>query len=359
MKTLDFYAAIDLFQEVVGLEDPFADKIVVILGDFRQLLPPVSKASSGKTRRFVKDDFLTAMFETLELPLEAAKNGASDDEDFVRYLKTIGGYLHDSNERKLPPDCLCDDETQLVDFVYAPFETKKELEQSAQNVLLTISPTTEAAYNERYLKRCEAFGSKTQTFELANRREFTGELSDGWSEKSSHHAPLRLAEGAIIRLIDNVDINAGLYTGKRLLLDEIRDDETLVCRRINGAAASPIDVLDLVPVEIKRKTLFYQIRDAATKCYECFDQFPVELAFALRIFKARGQRFGRVGVYLNEATDEELDFSGGLYTALSAVRAFDRLKVLKSSGVAAIKRKRLSSSIENGATTNGASPTKA
>lgn len=83
---------------------PFAGKLLILGGDFRQLLPVIKNATKEKILdEYIKNSELWTRFKILKL----SKNMRSENEDFQKFLLNIG----DGNIRsmKIPDEWLTND----------------------------------------------------------------------------------------------------------------------------------------------------------------------------------------------------------------------------------------------------------
>lgn len=116
---------------------------------------------------------------------------------------------------------------------------------------------------------------------------------------------LLLKVGAPIILIRNLKKEDGLMNGTRLIVRQVQS-RVIEAEIVTGSHAGKVALIprinmtssdDTVPFALKRR------------------QFPIKLAFAMRINKSQGQTFDRVGLYLAHSC-----FSHGqLYVAMSRV----------------------------------------
>ncbi|KHJ99033.1 hypothetical protein OESDEN_00985 [Oesophagostomum dentatum] len=94
---------------------------------------------------------------------------------------------------------------------------------------------------------------------------------------------LRLEKGAIVMLLCNLDVSAGLCNGTRPIVENF-GRHTLGCRFACGERRGRYVLLPLIDN--------YTDKGLSFRCKRT--QFPVRLAFSLSINKAQGQSFDRV-----------------------------------------------------------------
>ena len=124
---------------------------------------------------------------------------------------------------------------------------------------------------------------------------------------------LGLKVGVPVILLKNLNQSIGLCNGTRLVVSKL-SDRVIEAKVISGSKvgdAALIPRIDLTPFNLPDLRLRRR-------------QFPLKLAFAMKINKSRGQTLNKVGVYLPGPV-----FSRGqLYVALPRVSSPSGLKVL-------------------------------
>lgn len=124
---------------------------------------------------------------------------------------------------------------------------------------------------------------------------------------------LRLAPGATVILLRNINAAAGLCNGNRAVVKRCLP-KILDVQMITGRSAGKRVYIPRISLQSNTDLPFTLLRR----------QFPVRLAWAMTINKAQGQSLQRVGVSLPDPVFGH----GQLYVALSRVGAFDRVHVL-------------------------------
>ncbi|SGY48246.1 BQ5605_C001g00633 [Microbotryum silenes-dioicae] len=226
---------------------------------------------------------------------------------------------------------------RLINFVYPGLRTvnKESLEDliqlfSCQAILAPHSATVDHI-NAKLL---EEFNGDYIEYRSADEVVEAGETGGGMAPElispeylhsinpsnfPAHH--LRLKEGIPVVLLRNLDPDAGLCNGTRLIVSHARL-RVIQAIILTGDRAGTTVFIPRVRLET----------NATGSCQLGFTmrrlQFPLRVALALTINKAQGQSLDRVGVDLSL---HPVFTHGQLYVALSRAMSVDRIKVLLPS----------------------------
>ncbi|KAI3740150.1 hypothetical protein L2E82_30571 [Cichorium intybus] len=313
-------------QDLTGVTLPFGGKIMVLGGDFRQVLPVVRRG----TRAQIVDSSLrmSPLWSSIKKLRLTTNMRALTDPWFSDFLLRVGDGVEESideNLIRIPDDMVIPytDKSKsldaLIDAVFPSLEfNMSESDYIVSRAILSTKNESVDEINNYLIKRFhgeekiyysfdEAIDDKNNFYPV----EFLNSLTV--SGLPPHH--LRLKVGCPIILLRNIDPANGLCNGTRLICKRFQqnviDAEIAVGQHAGKRVFLPKIPLcpsddDLFPFKLKRK------------------QFPIRLCFAMTINKAQGQTIPNVGIYLPEPV-----FSHGqLYVALSRGIARGNTKVL-------------------------------
>ncbi|XP_023734550.1 uncharacterized protein LOC111882412 [Lactuca sativa] len=277
-------------QDISGVALPFGGKIMVLGGDFRQVLPVVRR---GTRAQIVDSSLRMSPLWSSIINLRLTINmRALTDPWFSNFLLRVGDGVEetvDGSFIRIPDDMVIpytDKEKSLDSLIDAVFPSL-EFNRSKSDYIIS---------RRIYYSVDEAIDDKNGFYLL----EFLNSISV--NGLPPHY--LRLKVGCPIILLRNIDPANGLCNGTRLICrsfqQNVIDAEIAVGQHAGKRIFLPKIPLcpsddDMFPFKLKRK------------------QFPIRLCFAMTINKAHGKTIPNVGIYLPDPV-----FSHGqLYVALS------------------------------------------
>ncbi|XP_058122371.1 uncharacterized protein LOC131285143 [Anopheles ziemanni] len=291
-------------QDIVGVRRPFGGKVMLLCGDFRQILPIVPRGTDAQVvQHCIKRSPLWHLFRVLRLRVnmrvQTAPNArdADDIQEFADFLLRIGEGRHqtlpglDATFAKLPRDMMLprtgnqqSDVLSLIDHVYpdlgrqyqhSGFFTDRAI-LSPRNVDVTainnsvLEGLTEP--EEVYLSVDTLVNSEEQDT-LMLPTEFLNSLN--MSGIPVHR--LRLKRYTPVLLLRNLNTERGLCNGTRLQIVSLRP-HCLHARILTGKRQGEDVLLPRIFCDSNDATLPFQIRRK---------QFPVQVCFAMTINKAQ------------------------------------------------------------------------
>ncbi|XP_057734374.1 uncharacterized protein LOC130949751 [Arachis stenosperma] len=325
---------------VVNKDLPFGGKIIVLGGDFRQVLPVVPKASRAEIMMAtINSSILWKHFEVLTLTKNMRLDSALE-EAVVEELRSFSDWILQIGEGKsgvvisdklcveVPTDLLIDTSDNLVEdiinVVYpnivvnfanpiffqdrAILAPTVEIVEEINNYIVNLLPGEEKEYlSADIICGSDAYGDvdcSWITTEFLNQIRCSG---------LPNHS-VKLKKGVPIILLRNIDPTNGLCNGTRLIIKDLGSN------MIAAEVVSGSNIGD--QVYIARMNLISS--DAGIPFKFQRRQFPISLSFAMTINKNQGQTLSVVGLFLRHP----VFFHGQLYVAVSRVRSRIGLKIL-------------------------------
>ena len=314
-----------LLKDIMGNDVPFGGKIIVLGGDFRQVLPVVPHASRAATiANSIKFSPLWPIFKTLKLSQNM--RAETGEKEFAEFLLQIGNgtFPHSGPENtvELPASIISED---IVTDVYGEkFDGPEDVLKFSKAAILAPKNDHCQAINNKVL---DLIPGEIKTYTSVNRLisendseilQFPIEFLDSLELTGLPPHKLNLKVGAIVMLLRNMNVALGLLNGTRLI--------------VRNMYTNALDLEIITGVECGRRILLPRVDLSPADSTVPFSfkrrQFPIKLAFCMTINKAQGQTLEKVGIYLPEYV-----FSHGqLYVALSRTTSFDNVKVQVKPG---------------------------
>uniref|UniRef100_A0A914YVZ4 ATP-dependent DNA helicase n=1 Tax=Panagrolaimus superbus TaxID=310955 RepID=A0A914YVZ4_9BILA len=306
-----------LLRDLTKTEEPFGGKILLLGGDFRQLLPVRRNGTRSECVSLsIKYSNLWGLFETFKL----FKNMRADanEIEFAKYLLEIGeGKINDENDNMEFPEEFTV-ETDLVQEVYGTLIEQNRFEEVSNSAILSARNADVDELNKEVVEKLDPSNERVYTSidsaidGEALQELITQEYLNSLNPASLPPHELRLRKNTVIMLIRNLSKNEGLCNGTRLLVIGLLNN-TLQCKILTGDKKSDI-------VFIHRILLYNEENYPFTLARR---QFPVKVAFAMTVNKSQGQSFEKMGLDLRK----DVFNHGQLYVACSRVKRPSALKI--------------------------------
>ncbi|XP_026383485.1 uncharacterized protein LOC113278984 [Papaver somniferum] len=330
-----FEALDTTLRDFTKVDLPFGGKILLLGGDFRQVLHVVEHGTRAQT---ISACLINAKFGKDVKVIRSIENMRSRlDPSFLEFLLRIGDgtepYVVDDMV-KLPDDIVMKWEGEqsvekLIDEVFPELEKNaSDKSYMSQRALITPKNDIVEKLNQKVINIFPGDEIVYHSFDMAKddpnnlwTEDFLNTISPGGFPP--HRLILKI--GAPIILLRNLDPSYGLCSDTRLLCRGLYRN-FIDAEIVTGSCSGLRVLIPRIPMEPPKEHLCaYQI--LSFKFVR--KQFPVRAGFALTINKAQGQTIPHVGIYLPEPV-----FSHGqLYVALSRGVSRTTTKVLVKNGV--------------------------
>lgn len=333
------FEAVDrTFRDLTGVEKPFGGIIVVLGGDFRQILPVVIRGTRA--------DIIDACIKSSELWKHVnikhltinMRIQDNEQKQFVDYLLKIGEgkelvYSNIGEDMiKLQDDIILNDQN-INSLIFTTFNNIIDKYNNNDNyinyikdrAILTIKNEDVDDINEQIINLFPGIAHEFLSADSVEDKDFVHqnlypiEFLNTLTPSGTPPHKLILKVGVPIILLRNLNPAEGLCNGTRLI--------------VKGLQKSVIDAEIITGTHIGQRVFIPRIRIAPSDADLPFQlirrQFPIRLAFVMTINKAQGQTIPYMGLYLPRPVFAH----GQLYVALSRVQSKDNIKILIKDGL--------------------------
>ncbi|XP_044005604.1 uncharacterized protein LOC122850538 [Aphidius gifuensis] len=250
-------------RDIMNNKLPFGGKIMLMGGDFRQLLP-VLKNENMRT-----------------LP---------EESEFAKYILDVGnGTLNDNNDNLvIPKECLANRNDDIVEVIFKKIIDERKYESLSKVAVLSARHLDVDNINDRVVQLLDEDTEKIFTAIDSTENCDNGELNnyilpEYLNTLNPPNFPpyeLKMRLYCIVMLLRNISQSEGLCNGTRLQVLSMSNN-LLKCRILTGDKENDIVFIhritlyceDVYPFTFKRR------------------QFPIKIAFGMTINKCQGQTF--------------------------------------------------------------------
>lgn len=330
MVPKDMFVAINkTLQYICENNQLFANKVVLIGGDFKQCLPVVINGSRGScVAASVKRCHLWHAFKELKLTTNMR---AINDQNFVDWLNRLGNgtlpFIHHpliQDLCEIPNHCIVQSKEELINHCFGDFNDG-HVQNKYNRAILTPLNDTCHDLNSLILNRLNGI-SKTyisadsilideENNPGVDPANFPIEYLNSITPTGLPPSKLTLKVGSICMLIRNLCVNKKLCNGTRLVIRRLPDNY-IEAERLTETGDLTGEIIFIPRIDLTSDTTVMPFKLKRR-------QFPIRLAYAITINKSQGQTFEKVAIYLKSSVFTH----GQFYVAVSRARTFDSVAI--------------------------------
>ncbi|XP_057332074.1 uncharacterized protein LOC130671942 [Microplitis mediator] len=206
---------------------PFGGKLIILGGNFRQLLPVQPHATrTGTVNLSIKFSSLWSHFHKFSLTQNM--RALPEEREFVEFLLNVGnGTLNDLNdELDLPEACLTSKNNDIVDNVYGNIIRGKRYDELTKTVILSARNVDVDVINKQVVVLLNESTEKIYTAVDSTENCDNGNIDDAILPEylNTLNPPnfppyeLYLRQYTIVMFIRNLNLSEGLCYGTRLII---------------------------------------------------------------------------------------------------------------------------------------------
>jgi hypothetical protein len=331
------FEAVDrALKDIRSSDKMFGGAPVVLGGDFAQIPPVVRNGDRPQiVDASIRNSYLWSKCQVLRLSKNMRVQGSHlNDKLYKTWLSllpynpffqnkdvNIPAYIYRTNEpndlieRVYPIDQLSNPDTYPALFGSSSIlSSRNTTVDDINKIILNKMPGeqfTSFSVDKADVSNSNDTDAPNELFQV------TTEYLQSLNPPNFPRSKLQLKIGSVVMLLRNLNVQAGLCNGTRLLVREI-GAYTLQVSIINSADPEDINIIHCIP-RITLSTLEGELPFTLTR-----KQFPVRLCFAMTINKSQGQSLNRVGIDLRYPTFTH----GQLYVAFSRSKNWQKVSVL-------------------------------
>ena len=222
-----------MLRDICNSAVPFAGKVILLGGDFRQILPVVKRGSAAQiVESCLKSSRLWHLVQKYNL--NANMRAGPSEQEFADFLLRLGGGTLPTKESnpyrecvQIPEECALPKQVDIVEEVFGDFESENDL---TRRVILT--PTNDEALhiNEKILDQQQGIVRTYLSYDcvVADTQEgidlYPMEFLNSITPNGMPKHRLNLKVGSVIMLLRNLSLKDGLCNGTRLKVCNLQDN---------------------------------------------------------------------------------------------------------------------------------------
>ena len=242
---------------------PFGGKIMVLGGDFRQLLPVEQNCTESEIIDLcIKNCELWEHFEIFNL--KTNMRALESEKQFAEFLLNVGDAKLNDNQNNIdlkhfPTECIASRDYDIVEEIYGDVIRRKNYKEFVD--LAILSPRNEEVneLNNKVVDLLDESTEKIFTSIDSVKNCDNGALSESLlpeylntlNPSSLPPYKLRLRLYSVIMLLRNLNIDEGLCNGTRLLVVKMSDN-VLCCEILTGDKAGQLAFIHRISLTSER-----------------------------------------------------------------------------------------------------------
>ena len=323
--------------DIMKSDNPFGGKIVLLGGDFRQVLPVIRHGSQANVIfSSLQHSFLWTHVCKLHLTinmrvhtLTTGQCSSNADTSFERFILNIGNGTEKYHTQlgiskiRLPSKiCIAPDESgldNLIKRVYPDLHTKTLDQKICNRAVLSATNERVDFINQKIMETfksdsSEVYLSADSVHDPSQTYIYPTEFLNSLTPSGLPPHCLFLKKYSPIILIRNLNPKEGLLNGTKLAVINL-GRRIIEAKIMTGKHSGKMVFLPRITLTPSDSGLPFQLQRR---------QFPVRPAFSMTINKCQSQTLEYVGIDLTQP----IFTHGQLYVALSRVRSFDYVSIL-------------------------------
>ncbi|XP_044591987.1 ATP-dependent DNA helicase pif1-like [Cotesia glomerata] len=277
---------------------PFGGMLIILGGDFRQLLPVQLHAT--RTERIDLSIKFSPLWKNFhKFSLTQNMRALPEEIEFVWFLLNLGsGTLNNLDDiMDLPDECFTSNNNDIVENVYGRIIKGKRYNELTTTVILSARNIDVDFINTQVVELLDfstehIYIGVDSTENCDNENIDDAILPEYLNTLNPPNFPLyelKLRQYSIVMLIRNMNFSEGLCDGTILIILEL-GVHVLKCEILTGDKTGEIVFINRVTLYCENVYPFIFKRR----------QFPITIAFCMTINKAQGQTFDKIGIDLTK-----------------------------------------------------------